>query len=129
MTAHLLTLILATAPFPGMSPFEMITLDHCAGIRKILPESRCVKDTRMLTLHIKSRTDFEDLLVREVISLETMAWFGAGGKIFTLHFRKQDEFVVCMTRDGGFTCWNAKRAKTTIDPVPGSVQDAPEDAL
>lgn len=126
MIAQLLAIIIATAPFSGVTNFE-VTLKHCAAIRKILPDSRCVKDTRMLTMHVESRSDFEDPLIREVIGLEMMAWFGAGGKLFTLHFRKQDEFIVCMTRVGGFTCWNAERAEKEVDSVPSNAQDALED--
>ncbi len=126
MIAQLLSIILVVSPIPGGDPAARleIKMEHCTYIRKLLPQARCVMDYKMLTMHICSRTDFEDPLVQKVIAAEMLTWFRMGGGTFVLHMRVQDEFLVCMTRPGGFTCWNAERTTAGVDTESEVLQDA-----
>ena len=128
MIAHILGTIIAISPIPGGDPAARLEVEvkPCTQVRKLLPQVRCVTDKRMLTMHIRSRTDFDDPVIQKVIASEMLAWFGSGGGTFVLHMRVQDEFLVCMTRPGGFTCWNAERVTAEGVDTEGEVlQDAP----
>lgn len=127
MVAHILGIILVISPIPGGDPAARleIKVEHCEQIRKLLPGVRCVMDKGMLTVHVESRSDFKNPLTRKIIALEMESWFRAGGRLFTLHMRKQGEFMICMTRRSGFQCWTAQRVTGEgVDSEDEVLQDA-----
>ena len=127
MIAQLLGILLAVNPVPNGETVTRLEIlqKHCVEIQHVLPESRCVIDQRMLTIHIQSRADFKDPIIEKILALELEAWFEAGGRLFDIHFRKEEEFLVCMTRRGWFTCYNAVRVDEEVDIKTGTLQDAP----
>ena len=127
MITQLIGLLLAVSPVPNAETVTRLEISqkHCVEIQKSLPESRCIIDQRMLTIHIKSRADFDDPIIQKILALELEVWFGGGGRLFAIHFRKEDSFLVCMTHGNGYTCYTAVRVKGDVDMTPSSLQDAP----
>ncbi len=127
MIAQLLGIILTIIPIPGGNPAARleIKMEHCEQIRKLLPQARCVTDGGMLTVHVSSRSDFKDPIARKAIAFDMESWFRVGGRLFTLHMRKQDDFMICVTRRSGFQCWTAQRVTGEgVDSEDEVLQDA-----
>ncbi|MEE8607479.1 MAG: hypothetical protein V3S55_07745 [Nitrospiraceae bacterium] len=127
MKALLLGIILTIIPIPGGDPAARLEFPakSCRRIQRVLPQSRCAWDKGMFTVHVSSRSDFNDPIIKKALEVELEAWFEAGGDLFALHFREQEEFVICITRKDGYNCYDAHRVKKDVDITPSNGHDAP----